>query len=151
VQQRIGWQTDCPTHSFVGRTLPDLFPEKIHANIPGGIFLQGFQSRRALVFHGADLFVHRRELIQAVGTAMRREPNILWQFVLAPEWEEPLDLIELLIRELRRRPLHLNDRWITLDSGGRLAARRIMVWLGRRRYAASWVKAADTLLRDSFY
>jgi len=46
----------------------------------------------------------------------------------------------------------LNDRWVLLDAGGRLAARRIMLQLQpRRRYDPGWIKAADALLRSAFY
>ncbi|MBU4201381.1 MAG: radical SAM protein [Verrucomicrobia bacterium] len=151
VRRRIGRLTDCPTRALIGRSLPDLFPERIHLIVPGNKDFRGIQSRRALIFHSADLYAYRKDILSILRMAVREEPHALWQFVLAPEWEEPLDLIDTLVDALRQYTPHLNDRWIALDAGGRRAARRVMVWLGRRRYDASWVATADALLRKAFY
>ena len=84
--------------------------------------------------------------------AVRNEPNILWQFVLAPSNEEPLDLIDLLAEELRHAPGHLNDRWIRFETGGRMATRRLFILLDKgRRYDADWIRASEMLLRSFFY
>ncbi|MCX6993964.1 MAG: radical SAM protein [Kiritimatiellaeota bacterium] len=155
IQQQIGVIADCPTRRFVGRDLPDLFPEQIHLHLSLERWPQyapGRQARRAIVFHGSDLFACRERIGDFIRGAVCREPHILWQFILAPEREEPLDLLDSLIAGLRKCPPHLSDRWILLDAAGRMAARRIMLWLqSRQRYDQGWVKAANALLRSAFY
>lgn len=155
IQQRIGLALDSPTRVFIGRVLPDLFPENIHVHVSPRWRPQeasGRETRRAIVSHGADLFTCRERIADFIHAAVSREAHILWQFVLAPEREEPLDLLESLIAALRQSPPHLNDRWISLETGGRMAARRIMLQLqSHRRYDQDWVKAVDTLLRSAFY
>ena len=79
-------------------------------------------------------------------------PHALWQFVLRPEGEEPLDLLELLIAEIRRAPPHVLDRLTASRPAGASAARRVLIRLGRRgAHTASWVKAAEDVLRAAFY
>lgn len=155
IRNRIGLAADCPTKKFVGRLLPDMFPEQIHWYLPGGRLAQHAadrQVRRAWIFHGDELYACRQELVRLVDTAVDREPHILWQFVLVPDIEEPLDLLDCLITELRKIPAHLNDRWIALDTSGRMTARRILIWLQPgRRYDPAWVQAADEVLRTAFY
>jgi molybdenum cofactor biosynthesis enzyme MoaA len=155
IQQQIGVIADCPTRRFVGRDLPDLFPEQIHLSAFFARWPQhapGRETRRAIVFHGLDLFAYHEHIENFIHAAICREPHILWQFVLAPEREEPLDLLDRLIAGLRQCPPHLNDRWILLDTGGHMAARRIMLRLQSRcRYDQGWVEAADALLRSEFY
>ncbi len=155
VQRSLGVVADCPTRQFVGRILLDLFPEQVAWSVALDRLPQrvpGRETRRAVVLHGPDLFACRERIRAGLRAVVEREPHILWQFVLEPEQEEPLDLLDMMIAELRQCPQHLNDRWIALDTGGRLAARRIMLrLLPRRRYARSWVAAADDLLRSVFY
>lgn len=155
VRNRIGLAADCPTASFIGRRLPDMFPEKIHSVLPEKRRTgqaRGRQTRRAWVFHGGNLYACRRELDRMTRAAVDSEPHILWQFVLAPETEEPLDLLDYLIAAMRRFPAHLNDRWIALDAAGRMTARRIFILLQEgRKYDSAWVRAADEVLRAAFY
>lgn len=155
IQRRIGLAADSPTRVVIGRVLPDLFSEQIHVTVSPLWRLRcglGRETRRAIVFHGSDLFACREWIGDFIRAAVCREPHILWQFVLAPEREEPLDLLDSLIAGLRACPLHLNDRWVALQGNGRMAARRVLVWLQhRRRYDRDWVRAADDVLRAAFY
>lgn len=155
IQRRIGRTADSPTCVVIGRVLPDLFSEQVHMTVSPlwrPRYGLGRETRRAIIFHGSDLFACRECIGNFIHDAVCREPHILWQFVLAPEQEEPLDLLDSLIAGLRQCPQHLNDRWISLDTGGRMAARRIMLrLLPRRRYNQGWVGAADALLRSAFY
>ena len=76
---------------------------------------------------------------------------MLWQFVLAPAAEEPLDLMDMLIRTLRRFPPHLIDRYGGARAAGKLASRRVFVLLKRgRRYDPAWLRAVDNLLQQHF-
>lgn len=155
IQRRIGLAVDSPTRVVIGRVLPDLFSEQIH--LPASLdrwpqYAPGRETRRAIVFHGSDLFARRERIGDFIHTAVCRERHILWQFVLAPEREEPLDLLDSLTAALRACPPHLNDRWVALPGDGRMAARRGLVWLQRRRrYDRDWVRAADDVLRAAFY
>jgi hypothetical protein len=144
---------DSPTRRFVGMRLPDLFSDRIAADLtspdwlppPGG-------NRRALVIAGKDLFSQREAMATLIGRTIRHEPHILWQFVLEPETEEPLDLLDHLIRALRRHPTHWLDRLVSLPGERRLAARRLMIRLPRHAlFATPWRDAAESLLREFFH
>lgn len=146
---------DCMTEKFVGTTLPDLFKERItldltkeqrHDRIPG------VTSRRALVFKASSLFAHRKKLIALVRKSISSEPNILWQFVLQPQQEEPLDLLNLLIAEIRKGPDLWTDRLASVAGWGRIASRRVFVLLkAHGPCSRSWRAAAEALLEDHFY
>ena len=84
--------------------------------------------------------------------SVRAEPHILWQFVLHPGEETPLDLLERMISRLKGLPLLWIDRLASVSAGGRIASRRIFVLLQPNiRYSRSWVKASETLLGDHFF
>jgi hypothetical protein len=150
-------RSDTPTTRFVGRRLPDLFPERVELDAAGPALrrsapLPGVTSRRALVIRGSDLFGRRDRLAALVRRAVREEPDILWQFVLAPTQEEPLDLLDGLVAELRRRPDHLLDRYAVTALHGLRAARRVLVLLSaRRRWDPAWVRSAEALLARAFF
>jgi hypothetical protein len=77
---------------------------------------------------------------------------MLWQFVLNPEEEEPLDLLDEMILGIREHSSHLIDRFSYVAGWNRIASRRILVLLKRSRtYSPSWIKAAENLLEDHFY
>ncbi|NLE40919.1 MAG: hypothetical protein GX615_03690, partial [Lentisphaerae bacterium] len=76
-----------------------------------------------MVFSGADLFKQREVIARTLRRCVRDEPHILWQFVLAPEGDEPLDLLDDLVAELRRLPGHWLDRLVSPPGRRRLAAR----------------------------
>jgi hypothetical protein len=87
-----------------------------------------------------------------VRKAIASEPNMLWQFVLHPEHEEPLDLLDDMIAEIRNRPPIWTDRFASVAGWDRIASRRIFVLLKRSGpHSKSWVKAAEALLEDHFY
>jgi radical SAM superfamily enzyme YgiQ (UPF0313 family) len=144
---------DTPTRRFVGTRLPDLFKERVRADLadaawlppPGG-------NRRALLIAGDDLFGRRQALAELIRRIVRREPDMLWQFILEPTTEEPLDLLEALIAVIKRLPGHWLDRMVSPPGQRRLAARRIMLRLPpSRHFDASWQQAAATLLASAFH
>jgi hypothetical protein len=143
------------TRRFVSVRLPDLFKERVMVHVDGTGNLkkiQGKTSQRALLFSGADLFGHRREIAATIRRAILSEPHMLWQFVLNPEAEEPLDLLDEMIAEIRRHSFHWIDRFAYVAGWNRIASRRILVLLKRSCvYSPSWIKAAETLLEDHFY
>ena len=115
-------------------------------NIPGKT------SRRALLFSGANLFAHCRNITATIRRAILAEPHMLWQFVLTPEEEEPLDLLDGMIGEIQEHPSHWIDRFAYVAGWDRIASRRILVLLKRScPYSPSWIRAAETLLGDHFY
>ena len=84
--------------------------------------------------------------------AIRQAPHTLWQFVLAPEQEEPLDLLDGLIAEIKRHPAMLIDRYPAVAWRKRIASRRLFVKLRPdRHYAPDWIQAARELLESAFY
>jgi hypothetical protein len=77
---------------------------------------------------------------------------MLWQFVLEPAGEEPLDLFDTLIAVVRRQPPHLLDRYAAAALRGLVASRRILVHLpARRRLDPAWVTAVDDVLASAFF
>lgn len=154
-RRAVGGAADCPTRRFVGRTLPDLFPERIRISLDGGLDVKpipGREIRRAVIISGEDLFDRKRSVLAIIRRAIDDEPHALWQFVLSPTGEEPLDLLDEMIDEISSAPLHLLDRQMIPVSGKGLASRRIFVLLrSRTRYARSWVSAAEDLLRKTFH
>jgi radical SAM superfamily enzyme YgiQ (UPF0313 family) len=146
---------DCMTEKFVATTLPDLFKERITLDLakePWADRIPGVSSRRALVFTAPSLFAHRKRLTAMVRKAISLEPNMLWQFVLHPEREEPLDLFDDMIAEIRKRPPLWTDRFACVAGWDRVASRRIFVLLKpSARYSESWLTAAAALLEDHFY
>ena len=146
---------DCMTEKFVGTTLPDLFHEQIALDLTKGPFsdkIPGVTSRRAILFRAPSLFAHRKQMIAVIRKAIASEPNMLWQFVLHPEQEEPLDVLDDLIAEVRQWPLLWTDRFASVAGWDRLASRRIFVLLKPSgAYSESWAKAAEALLEEHFY
>jgi len=146
---------DCMTEKFVGSTLPDLFKERITLDLSKeqcSDKIAGITSRRALIFKAPSLFSHRKGISDMIRNAISSEPNMLWQFVLEPEHEEPLDLIDDMIREIRNWPPLWLDRFASVAGWNRIASRRVFVLLNRHGpYSPSWLAAAETLLEDHFY
>jgi len=145
-ERRIGG-FDSPTRCFVGRRLPDLFPERIR-----GLEAWGSSNRRAAIFSGAGLFARREAITGWMREAVRREPEILWQFVFEPREEEPLDLLFAAIAAVRRMPGHWLDRMVSPAGTVRLAARRVLMRLPRgRAFDPGWRAAAEGLLAGVFH
>lgn len=153
---------DSPTRRFVGNRLPDLFPERVRVTVgPNGNLSaadRGFRAgsapgqqktsnRRAVFLAGDNLFASRTSLASWIREAVASEPDMLWQFVLVPSSEEPIDLLEGLVGVLRRLPSHWLDRLVSPPGTHRLAARRLLVQLPRGRvFDAEWREAAESLL-----
>lgn len=138
-ERRIG-VFDSPTRRFVGTRLPDLFPKGDSSN------------RRALFFSGAGLFQRRAAITRAMREAVRREPDILWQFVFEPQDQEPLDLFFAAIKAVRAMPGHWLDRLVSPTGKTRYSARRVLVKLPRgRKFDPSWRAAVDGLLSSVFH
>jgi radical SAM superfamily enzyme YgiQ (UPF0313 family) len=148
-------RTDAMTQRFVGHFLPDLFEERIllqMEELEKEISLQGSTARRALIFRGNNLFQRRQRILSAISAAIRSEPHILYQFVLNPKGEEPLDLIEAMIVAVRNHGRLWLDRFACVSGWDRLASRRVFVLLNRSgQYTKPWIRAAETLLQDHFY
>lgn len=114
--------------------------------------MPGKSARRALMI-GANgsLFEQRTAIGRLVRNAIRCEPYILWQFVLLPNQEEPLDLLDQLAAIIRAEPPHLLDRYAGVRSKNMLAARRLFVMPGRSSTISNkWIRAADELLTTAF-
>lgn len=144
---------DTPTRRFVGFRLPDLFAERTHADLftPAWLPPSG-NNRRALLINGANLYSQRTAISELIRRIIQNEPDTLWQFVLKPTSEEPLDLIHTLITAIRHMPRHWLDRMVSPPGTHRLAARRIMLQLPRKHYfTLDWQYAAEKLLANVFH
>jgi hypothetical protein len=144
---------DCPTPRLVGKRLSGLFPDRVEIAADAAAWRLRGQggTRRAVVFRGPGLFRHRSRIAGAIRRAVRAEPDVLWQFVLALEQEEPLDLLDALVAELRASPGHVLDRYAATRLTRTMSARRLFVLLERGRdYDREWVDAADRALRAAF-
>jgi hypothetical protein len=146
---------DCITEKFVGIRLADLFNERITLDLSKdqrSDTVPGITSRRALVFKAPSLYARRKTITGIVRKAITSEPNMLWQFVLQPEREEPLDLLDAVIAEIRRWPYLWMDRFASVRGWDRIASKRVCVLLKPQgRYSSSWLAAAEALLEDHFY
>jgi len=163
---------DPVTSRFTGYRLNGLFREQVGTAVPavrsleksrtdGGLgqtalplyseALPGIQNRRAMIFRGGDLNARRKEICRQIERAIVSEPDMLWQFVLCPEREEPIGLLESLIKTIKKQPPHLLDRYASAELFGQIASRRIFVRLKKgRKYDAAWREQAEELLGRHF-
>lgn len=139
---------DPVTPRFTGHRLAGLFKEQCEVN--DGV-LRGRQNRRALVFRGENLSVRQKEICRMIEQAVSDEPDMLWQFVLCPEQEEPPELLRAMIDTLQKQPPHLLDRYASAALFGLIASRRILIRLKKgREYDAEWRAQMEELLGDCF-
>ncbi len=146
---------DSPTRRFVGARLPDLFPARRRVD---GAKLETFDARgswanrQAVILTGESLFARREALAAFIRSCVRAEPHILWQFVLEPDGEEPLDLFDFLIAVLEKLPAQWLDRLISPPGRKRLCARRLFVKLPRGKpFDPAWAGEAEALLAARFH
>lgn len=147
-------RSDTTTDGFVRRKLAGLFNEQVQLDVMSlrKLAAPGRENRRTYLIHGAKLFEHRAELARFVRHCIRKQPDGLFQFVLVPETEEPLDLLDELIAVIRQAPPHLVDRYAGVMTADRVASRRIRILLpARRRFDTRWIDAAEQLLATSFF
>ena len=153
LEKETVYRLDNPTRRFIGSSLPDLFDERIvlqlhetQKEIPGK------HNRRALLIKDNDFFRSMPRLLDVIKTAVINEPDILWQFVLCPVYEEPLDIFDAMIAVLEQMPHHFIDRLRARANKQNQSARRFMVLLSpHRRYNQSWINAVNSLLSARFY
>ena len=130
---------DPVTARFTGCRLNGLFKERAG------------QNRRALMFRGDDLNARRGEICQTIERAITGEPEVLWQFVLCPEREEPVGLLKAMVKAVEKQPPHLLDRYASAALFGQTASRRIFVRLkSGREYDALWREQIEELLGRHF-
>lgn len=148
-------RSDCPTTRWIGRSLPDLFSEQqavavdsVRADRPA----QPRSLRCAVIIHGPDLYAFRGPLSRWVEACVTTHPHTLWQFVLQPQQEEPLELLDALAEVLLKAPPHLLDRYAGVAAFQRRAARRLLIRLPPRRpFSRDWILACDDYLQKFFF
>ena len=148
---------DSPTQRFVGVRLPDLFPTRARFALPA----KGEEpdrpphpvsNRQAFLISGQDLFAQRRAIATLIRRCVLAEPHILWQFVLEPTEEEPLDLFDFLVATIRKLPSHWLDRLISPPGQRRFCARRLFVKLPRAKsFDPVWTDEVEALLSAIFH
>lgn len=145
-------RSDIPTTRFAGITLT-LFRTRIKVAVPALKIMPTFPSNRcACLFTGSDLYGDRETIGRIIRTAIKQEPDSLFQFVLCPEHEEPLDLLDELIDIIRKPPRHLIDRYSSVALSGKITSRRLMIQLPReKRLSAAWATEAEDLLATAFF
>jgi radical SAM superfamily enzyme YgiQ (UPF0313 family) len=146
---------DSPTQRFIGVRLPDLFSSRVRiedARRPTPDARQQWTNRQAVFLSGSTLFAQREEIAALIRKLVRAEPHILWQFVLEPRDEEPLDLFDRLIDTLKSLPGHWLDRLVSPPGQTLFCARRLFVKLPRgKRFDPSWVNDVEALLAARFH
>ena len=156
---------DSPTQRFVGVRLPDLFPSPMRCSLDSRLptldsrtlELSNFRTsptsnRQALIFSGPDLFFQRKTIAALIRRCVLAEPHILWQFVLEPTEEEPLDLFDFLIAAFGKLPGHWLDRLVSPPGQKRLCARRLFVKLPRgNTFDPAWVGEVEDILASRFH
>ncbi len=165
---------DSPTQRFVGVRLPDLFPSRTRIALalvgtpPRGVrnaeslrtggrlgeasLPTASSNRQALLISGPDLFSQRHAIAALIRRCVLSEPHILWQFVLEPTQEEPLDLFDFLIAAFDKLPGHWLDRLVSPPGQKRLCARRLFVKLPRGKpFDPAWIDEVETVLSMRFH
>jgi radical SAM superfamily enzyme YgiQ (UPF0313 family) len=149
---------DSPTQRFVGVRLPDLFPSRMRCSTDSQTLeLPNFRtfpssSRQALILSGSALFSRSEVIASLIRRCVLSEPHILWQFVLEPTHEEPLDLFDFLIAAFEKLPGHWLDRLISPPGQKRLCARRLFVKLPRgHSFDPAWLDEVEELLSAHFH
>jgi radical SAM superfamily enzyme YgiQ (UPF0313 family) len=142
------------TARFVGRVLPDLFADHIQIVVgkhPLPTSRAGRSIRQAVILEGNNIYAHQAMLAAWIHSQIQLDRHALWQFILAPDCEEQLDLLDALMKVLRSEPSHLLDRYAACQLKGGLASRQLFIQLApHRRYSRSWVRAAESLLSRHF-
>ena len=150
---------DSPTRRFVGVRLPDLFPSRLRIARPPLDARPAtpdsrlpLANRQALLLSGTDLFSYREAIAAFIRRQVLAEPHILWQFVLEPTEEEPLDLFDFLIAAFGKLPGHWLDRLVSPPGQKRLCARRLFVKLPRgHAFDPAWIDEVEELLSNRFH
>lgn len=141
---------DPVTPRFCGKRLRGLFRAQYRISVEAlDLPVPGQENRRVLLFVGADLMEHREKIGQLIDQAIRDEPDGLWQFVLVPAGEEPLDLLEFLTQRIQQHPTHLLDRFASASAFGLRVSRRLYVRTNAS-ISEGWSLAAEELLREYF-
>lgn len=147
-------RSDNPTDRFIGRKLAGLFDEQISldaASLPQAT-RPGRENRRTYLIHGSNLFQHRTSLARFIRRCIKEQPDGLFQFVLVPHVEEPLDLLDELLAVIRKSPSHLVDRYAGIMAKNRITSRRIRILLPpRQRFDPQWIQAAEQVLSQAFF
>ncbi|MEN7973606.1 MAG: B12-binding domain-containing radical SAM protein [Verrucomicrobiota bacterium] len=112
--------------------------------------IPGKSNRRAMILHGADLFGQRHRIGAFIERCIQSDPAALWQFVLEPEREEPLDLLDELVHVIRRQPPHLLDRFASAAAFDLTVSRRLFVRLRHSGISQEWRNAVENQLRETF-
>ena len=146
---------DSPTQRFIGVRLPDLFSSRVRiedTRRPTPDARQQWTNRQAVFLSGSPLFAQREKIAALIRKLVRAEPHILWQFVLEPKDEEPLDLFDYLIDTFKGLPGHWLDRLVSPPGQTLFCARRLFVKLPRgKRFDSSWVDDVEALLASRFH
>ncbi len=142
---------DSPTRRFAGRSLPDIFADRLTIDLDGAHAIRpmppAVSNRQAMIMRGHRLFEKREILARILRDAVRAEPHILWQFIVELTAEEPLELLDRLLGELRRLPSHWLDRLVAPPGLRVLASRRLFVRAARgAALSRDWLAACDALL-----
>lgn len=141
---------DPVTPRFCGQRLRGLFRAQHHIRLEQLTdSIPGSSNRRALLFHGQNYFAHRSALGTFIDRAISTEPDVLWQFVLLLEQEEPLDLLDELIARIKVHPSHLLDRFASASAFDHMVSRRLYIRIGKE-IEPSWQEAVEDLLRGAF-
>jgi len=157
VEDRIAGAPDLPadvvTPRFTGYRLSGLFPGVVRTTPEMMRTLElpaCAGNRRAVAVSGVHLFRSVSAIADLITRAVREDTDSLWQFILEPGTEEPLDLLEALVAVLRRLPASVNDRF-TAAHLHRMASRRLFIRLRRgARYDRSWRDACEDYLSSVF-
>lgn len=140
---------DSPTPRFVGKRLAGLFNAR---RVTEGRKDERTEAKNRVTRYFDFSYERLPQIIETIKAAVKREPHILWQFVLNVREEFPLDMLDEMVAVLRGLPSHWLDRLVSPLGQQKRVARRLFIRLAPDAMIdASWKDAAEQLLSESFH
>ncbi len=138
------------TPRFCGERLSGMFKEQIKVSV-NDAEIGGKKNRRCVIISGKNLFDNCEKIESLIASAISKEPDCLWQFVLEPEAEEPLDLLINLAETICAQESHMIDRFASATAFNLLFSRRLFVRIKNPlNFSKEWRIEAENLLREFF-
>lgn len=158
IEQMLAASSNLPadpsTAGFIGYRLRGLFSErhKVNMNEEHLAPVKSIGTRITLFIEGSDLYADCSRIKNLIRKCVTADTDAHWQFVVCPEYEEPLDFFEDVIKAMKELEKILADRSGSAWFSGKLVARRLRVKMNANRmYDKEWIREVDDELSNAFY